>query len=333
MLQRNGKPPTTPKPIGPNLRTINGAGRVQLYAIQVSRQATVLVYNLYGWTNGNTCKEASDRTNSLFQAILEDIALQPPGPVLVMGDINGDPDTFPDLQQAICTHSLLDVGAQAHRWGQVASDYTCRAQGTKQPTRRDYIFANTQAYNLITHFEVDHQAGLLVHDPLILHLTTTQQHTYTINQPHKPLSLNTLCVKHMAKQYGPPPSPADKKGADSGGTGQANPHQPCPPSHTQPFSHLHTTVPTNPQGEALWEAMEANIDTSDIAAATPATTRQQYPEEQRTEYLRAIHATMDQQFEAQATAMQQALDKKDLDAFMETWAQAFEDGVFAHVLG
>ena len=171
----------------------------------------------------------------------------------------------------------------------------------------------------------------MVHDPLILHLTTTQQHTYTINQPHKPLSLNTLCVKHMAKQYGPPPSPADKKGADSGGTGQANPHQPCPPSHTQPFSHLHTTVPTNPQGEALWEAMEANIDTSDIAAATPATTRQQYPEEQRTEYLRAIHATMDQQFEAQATAMQQALDKKDLDAFMETWAQAFEDGVFAHV--
>ena len=55
LFQRTGKPPMLPKALSPNFKAINGAGRAQLYAIQINTQVTILVYNLYGWTNGNTC--------------------------------------------------------------------------------------------------------------------------------------------------------------------------------------------------------------------------------------------------------------------------------------
>ena len=245
LLQKTGRPPILPKPLGQMLKAINGAGRVQLYAIQVNKQVTLLVYNLYGWTNGNTCREAAARTNSLIQAILEDMALQPPGPMLVLGDINGDPATFHDLQQALNKHTLLDVGAQAQQWGEVPCDYTCRAQGTHRPTRRDYIFANPQAYSLVTHFRVDHKAGLKVHDPIVLQITTTHAHTYHINKLHRPLSLNTLCITNMTKRYGIPPAKSTAPASSTQHHTTQHPHQQA--THqaepTEPFRPLAALFP------------------------------------------------------------------------------------------
>ena len=96
---------------------VNGVGRLQLYAVQLSQDITMSVYNLYGWTNANLNREASHRTDSLIQAILGDVSLQPQGPVRIVGDLNGDPGTFPSLREALSNNSFIDVGAQAHKWG------------------------------------------------------------------------------------------------------------------------------------------------------------------------------------------------------------------------
>ena len=106
-----------------------------------TNEVTFMIYNMYGWTNANLNKEAAARTNALIAAVFEDMILQPPGPKIIVGDLNGDPPSFADLQQALTTHQVIDVGSQASTWDEVACDYTCRAQGTKEPTRRDCIFA------------------------------------------------------------------------------------------------------------------------------------------------------------------------------------------------
>ena len=83
-MRRDGKPSMLPKPLGQAIKGIVGKGRLQTYAIQISQQGTVIVYCMYGWTNGNTHKEAAQRTDGLIKAILEDMAHQPCCPFMVV---------------------------------------------------------------------------------------------------------------------------------------------------------------------------------------------------------------------------------------------------------
>ena len=78
MLQAAKQPPLTPTAQSSQLKAINGQGRVQLYAMQLAQEITILVYNLYGWTNANCSKVVAQRTDTMIQAILEDMELQPP---------------------------------------------------------------------------------------------------------------------------------------------------------------------------------------------------------------------------------------------------------------
>ena len=85
-MRHDGKPILQPKPCSKHLLSLQGNGRVYLYAIELTPQIIVLVYNIYAWTNGNHNKTAAHRTNDMLAAIFDDIDKQPTGPVLVMGD-------------------------------------------------------------------------------------------------------------------------------------------------------------------------------------------------------------------------------------------------------
>ena len=108
----------TPQPRSKTFELINGKGRVQLYALDLSADTYVLVYNLYGWTNAAKDKNAANRTNDMLEAIIDDMEKQPPGPTLVLGDLNGDVGNFKILQEVVKDGTLIDVGAQAERWGE-----------------------------------------------------------------------------------------------------------------------------------------------------------------------------------------------------------------------
>ena len=85
LMQQMAVPPLTPKPMSPQLRQINGQGRVQLYAMHLGANTTILIYNIYGWTNANNRLQAAARTNSMIHTILDDMARQPMGPKFVIG--------------------------------------------------------------------------------------------------------------------------------------------------------------------------------------------------------------------------------------------------------
>ena len=102
-----------------------------MYALALAPQVTILIYNIYGWTGANNNKEAARRTTTMLETILSDIQKQPPGPILIMGDLNGDPETFHILTQQQEQGNLLDVGKLAHQWGQPSTAYTCKAKNTK----------------------------------------------------------------------------------------------------------------------------------------------------------------------------------------------------------
>ena len=73
------------------MQQLNGKGRVELHALPIDPHTTITIYNIYGWTNANYSSEAQQRTSGMLEAILQDMDLQPPGPMYIMGDLNGDP--------------------------------------------------------------------------------------------------------------------------------------------------------------------------------------------------------------------------------------------------
>ena len=132
--------------------------------------------------------------DALLASILEDMELQPPGPMMIIGDIDGDLAVFPTLHEKVRAWQLLDVGEHATKWGQMPKDYTCKAHGALQPTRRDYVIANPCAFKYISHFEVRHDAGLDVHEVIHLQLQW-QGASQSICKAIKPGALGACLAK------------------------------------------------------------------------------------------------------------------------------------------
>ncbi len=100
---------------------------------------TLLIYNIHGWTNGATDKQAASRTEDVLQAIFQDAELQPAGPMILTGDINGDETSFQSLIDCK-KKGWISLNSQAQQWGHVANDYTCIAPNAKSPSIRDFVF-------------------------------------------------------------------------------------------------------------------------------------------------------------------------------------------------
>ena len=129
-------------------------------------KTTVLVYDVYFRTGADTDKEAMERTNDMLKIIKDDIKRQPKGPVLILGDFNCTITRIAEISDDLDAKDLIDVGSQADKFGNKKDDATCLAHGAKRPTRRDYVLANPDAFNMITNFTVDHERGFDVHSVL-----------------------------------------------------------------------------------------------------------------------------------------------------------------------
>ena len=122
----------------------------------------------YGYIGGETNKEAANRTNDIIKIILEDAKQHPRGTMMIVGNLNSSTCKIASLDIESKESRLIDMGAQAEHFGNQNEDFTCRAHGAKNLTRRDYVFANPEAFELIEDFKVDHGAGFDVHDALKL---------------------------------------------------------------------------------------------------------------------------------------------------------------------
>eukprot|EP00973_Karenia_brevis_P022644 3116630-Karenia_brevis.AAC.1 len=112
-------------------------GRVQLVAVMLPGNITLIIANIYCWTNGHTNQIAADRTNSLMSVIFEELQTHPRSPKIILGDLNADTDDIIALQQRLDDSEYIDLGnSMAHNEGNVAM--TCFSPNNTHPTRRDF---------------------------------------------------------------------------------------------------------------------------------------------------------------------------------------------------
>ncbi len=68
----------------------------------------------------------------MLEAVFEDYEMQPKGPVLLAGDLNGENYSF-DVLKEYLQLGWVDIGQHASQWGGVNCDYTCIAPNANVP--------------------------------------------------------------------------------------------------------------------------------------------------------------------------------------------------------
>ncbi len=101
-------------------------GRVDAYVMEFVGNS-VMFFVIYGWTGGHTDREAAQRTDSLFEAIEEEVAMHPRCPTCICGDVNADVADIPTLEAMVSIGPWTDCGQQAHLWGGIPNQPACRA--------------------------------------------------------------------------------------------------------------------------------------------------------------------------------------------------------------
>ena len=143
-------------------------GRCNHHAIEIGCSTTVSVYNLYGWTGGHTNPIAAGRTNKLVCSCHAEMDQHPPGPRLLVGDLNAEPEDLVQLMHMTTEEHWVDIGKHADKWGKQPEQNTCKAPNATDATRRDFIFANNEALALIKDFQVIDDQLFPVHATLRL---------------------------------------------------------------------------------------------------------------------------------------------------------------------
>ena len=141
-------------------------GRVMHYGIGTVGGKVISVFNIYGYSGGAKCKPRAAKTNALLDAIYAEITEMPRGPIAIVGDYNGDPDSFRTLQLLLNKEGWTDYGAVAERWNQPNCMHTCVTSNCKTPTRRDYICGNQEFTNMVKNFRVCHDNNLPTHSTI-----------------------------------------------------------------------------------------------------------------------------------------------------------------------
>ena len=147
------------------------SGRLAIY--QIDGQPTpILCAVVYGWTGAVKGNEASDRTDDLLQILKDELNCQHVGPHCICGDVNGDLEACPQLQDVVSTAGWTDVGKHANMWGGIPDQPTCRVSAASKANRRDYFFVNEFMRPAVKSFTADQCDTFPTHCPVQLCLAT-----------------------------------------------------------------------------------------------------------------------------------------------------------------
>eukprot|EP00973_Karenia_brevis_P079790 11072025-Karenia_brevis.AAC.1 len=73
----------------------------------------------------------------MLRIVFDELQTQPKGPIVILGDLNAEPQDIPTLQAHLDQGDFVDLGAHPNfNKGTVAN--TCYAPNSTGPTRRDY---------------------------------------------------------------------------------------------------------------------------------------------------------------------------------------------------
>ena len=106
--------------------------------------------------------------------LFAEFEFQPAGPKLILGDINGDIQSFPALHAAVQAEDYTDLGNYPGLCSVLAQP-TCHMRQHDSHTRRDYVFANHAALPIISSFRVVDDHLLPTHSALVITIKMSSQ--------------------------------------------------------------------------------------------------------------------------------------------------------------
>ena len=182
-------------PLTPDFQQAVDNGRVLHLALGLGKGKLLSTFVIYGWTGGAQNKKAARKSAALFEAIIGEIAAHPLGPMLIMGNLNSDPKHIAPLEELLARQSWTDIGAIADTWGRVPFEPTCLTAVSNRPSRRDYMFCNSQLLPLVSDFEVMFRASIPTHAtirltlkvfdvPILLRVAKQLPNMWLITQEH-----------------------------------------------------------------------------------------------------------------------------------------------------
>ena len=159
----HSRPPIRVKPKTQAFQKATELGRCDHYAIDIGHSAALSIYNWYGWSGSHQNAKLAARTNAMVEATIDEYNTQPLGPAVFAGDINCNTQDLRALSDLLVGGGWVDLGERADIWNRPKGQPTCLAPNSSTPTRRDYVFANAEALQLIVDFEVRPQQHFPVH--------------------------------------------------------------------------------------------------------------------------------------------------------------------------
>ena len=141
------------QPVTKALRDMRHNGRFQLIGVPLPGDVMCIAANVYGGTNAHHAVTAAARSNDLLDFIWQEFAARPPGPRMILGDLNGDSDDFPVLQAVINDGSLIDLGLHTGFDAPTAQP-TCFPFNKWALSRRDYLLVSADLLLFVNHFQV-----------------------------------------------------------------------------------------------------------------------------------------------------------------------------------
>jgi len=154
------------------------------------------IFNVYAISGGANDPKKAKGTSRILRACIQEALHFAANPKLITGDLNGDFDSFPELQTLCDSVGWQDLNAIASTWGQQTNMPTCRTAQSFQPTIRDYCLACPAALPMIKQFRVLDADLCPVHSTLQIYIVPPEnaiwQYQSTPKRPLKELMEETF---------------------------------------------------------------------------------------------------------------------------------------------
>ena len=125
-------------PITLEFKKVRDSGRAIHIGYGMGKCGVVFsIFNVYGISGGAHDPKKAKGTSRILRACIQEAFHFAANPKLLIGDLNGDFDSFPELQTLCESMGWQDLNAIASTWGQQTNMPTCRTAQSHQPTIRD----------------------------------------------------------------------------------------------------------------------------------------------------------------------------------------------------
>ena len=153
----------TPK-LTEDYRDAEKSGRCKIVCFDAGG-CTVACGIVYGWTGAKKGTKLAARTDDILAIIEVQFEAMGPGPALILGDLNGDLESFPIAIALIKEHGWTDIGNDENKCQGRPGRATCQTNEDSKESRIDFILANDRMTPAISNCYVDDSSDYPTHRP------------------------------------------------------------------------------------------------------------------------------------------------------------------------